>query len=106
MCSTLYTPKQCVSVDERMVKCKGRAPFRQYIPKKPVKWGFKLFAMCDASSGVLCHFEVYTGQAIAGEEGLTHAVVTRLTVNLHNQEYIVTTDNFYTSNALATSLLE
>ena len=81
-----YTPQQSVSVDERMVKCKGRAPFRQYLPKKPVKWGFKVFALCDSSCGVLCDFEVYTGQAEAGE-GLTHAVVTRLTDELHQQGY-------------------
>ena len=53
-----------------------------------------------------CHFEVYAGQAEAGEHGVAHVVVTRLTGNLHSQGYIVTTDNFYTSNALATSLLE
>ena len=58
-CRTLYTRQQCVSVGERMVKCQGHAPFRQYLQKKPVKWGVKAFALCESSCGVLCDFEVY-----------------------------------------------
>eukprot|EP00117_Sycon_ciliatum_P041066 scpid61595/ scgid5827/ PiggyBac transposable element-derived protein 4 len=62
-CKRLFIPGKCVSVDERMVKCKGRAPFTQYMPKKPVKWGFKVFAACDAQSSIVVNFEVYTGRA-------------------------------------------
>ena len=39
-----------------------------------------------------------------GEVGLTQAVVTSLMEDYHLQNYVVCTDNFYTSPALATSL--
>ena len=39
-----------------------------------------------------------------GEVGLTQAVVTSLMEDYHLQNYVVFTDNFYTSPALATSL--
>ena len=51
------------------------------------------------------NFDVYTG-AVPGhvEEGLTHAVVTRILANYHHQGYVAYTDNFYTSPTLAASL--
>ena len=64
-----------------------------------MKWGFKVFALGDSACGVLCDLEVYSGQAVAGEEGLTHAVGTRKTENLHNQGHFGTTDNFYNSHS-------
>lgn len=102
-CKRLFIPGKCVSVDERMVKCKGRAPFTQYMPKKPVKWGFKVFAACDAQSSIVVNFEVYTGQQPGGENGLTHAVVMRLVSDVRAGS-VIYTDNFYTSETLATSL--
>lgn len=33
---------QNVSVDKAMVKGKGHNPVKQYMPKKPIKWGSKL----------------------------------------------------------------
>lgn len=41
-CRKYYQPHRHVSVDERMVKNKGRFTCKQYVKMKPVKWGFKL----------------------------------------------------------------
>ena len=30
------------SIDEHMVKFKGRSGMKQYIKSKPIKWGFKV----------------------------------------------------------------
>ena len=35
-----------VSVDEAMIGFKGRSYFRQYLPKKITKWGFKVPTLC------------------------------------------------------------
>jgi len=36
-------------VDEVIVKCKGRAIFRQYIPKERKHFGIKIYKLCDES---------------------------------------------------------
>ena len=38
-----YSPGQELSVDEGMVKYKGRAKGKVHMPKKPVKVGFKIY---------------------------------------------------------------
>ena len=104
-CLSLYRSGQVMSVDERMVKSKAHFAYKQYLPKKPVKWGFKIFAACAARNGMLFDFEVYTGQAEAGDDGLTHDVRC-LIDRLDRQGCIFVTDNFYTSAALGETLTQ
>ena len=40
-----YQPLCELSVDERMVKSKARTHFRQILPKKLIKWGFKYWVV-------------------------------------------------------------
>uniref|UniRef100_A0A9J8BZG4 PiggyBac transposable element-derived protein domain-containing protein n=2 Tax=Cyprinus carpio TaxID=7962 RepID=A0A9J8BZG4_CYPCA len=47
-------------VDEQIVPFKGKHPMKQYNPKKPKRWGYKVFVLAD-SSGMVYNFEVYTG---------------------------------------------
>lgn len=47
-----YRPSKFVSVDEGMVKYKGRLGFKHYMPLKPVKWGIKVWVL--AVSCVRC----------------------------------------------------
>ena len=105
---THYSPGQCVSVDERIVRSKGRFIFRQYMPKKPVKWGTKIWALCDSITGYCFNFSKYTGQEMQGQTdvGLTTRVVTHLTEPLRKQGYVIYTDNYYTSPDLAHSLMD
>ena len=37
-----FAPCQDLSVDEAMIRFDGRLAWKQYMPKKPVKWGIKL----------------------------------------------------------------
>ena len=48
-------------VDEQIVPFKGRSSLKQYNPKKPNKWGYKVFIACDRD-GFIHNFEVYTGK--------------------------------------------
>ncbi|XP_065195736.1 piggyBac transposable element-derived protein 4-like [Sycon ciliatum] len=104
-CRALYKPRQRIAIDERMVKCKGRASFIQYLPAKPVKWGFKVFAACDAANAILFNFEVFTGQ-MENAGGLAHDTVLRLMDGVLDKGHVLFTDNFYTSSNLAQSLLD
>lgn len=46
-----YFLDENVSIDECMVKFKGRHESVQYMPLKPVRFGFKIFALCEAKTG-------------------------------------------------------
>ena len=35
---------------------------KQYLPKKPVKRGFKIWVRADSHNGYMCEFECYTGK--------------------------------------------
>lgn len=71
------------SIDECMVKFKGRSTLKQYMPKKPIKRGFKVWARCDAKTGYLYQFEVYTRKGDSIEnEGLGYNVVMKLCSSL------------------------
>ena len=57
-----YAPDKELSIDESMIKFKGRIFFRQYLPAKPTKWGIKTFALCESNTGYGLKFMVYTGK--------------------------------------------
>jgi hypothetical protein len=104
-CMKHYQPYQNVSVDERMVRNKGRFTFRQFIKDKPTRWGMKLWVLADAKNGYTYNFEVYTGKGTpVGPNGLGFDVVTRITECLQNQGYHVYFDNYYSGVALAREL--
>ncbi|KAK2182827.1 hypothetical protein NP493_334g00007 [Ridgeia piscesae] len=101
----VYVPYGKYTVDESMVKFKGRLEFRQYLPAKPTKWGVKVWVLAESDTGYLLKFQVYTGRAPGGQErGLTHRVVTDLVDHLYGQYTQVYFDNFYTSPDLLTYL--
>ena len=57
-----WLPGEKITVDESMIRYHGRAiAFVQYMPRKPIKHGIKVFAVCFAYSGVMLGFEVYCG---------------------------------------------
>ena len=59
-----HEPSQQVSVDEAMVRFKGRSSLKQYMPMKPIKRGFKIWCLCDTNSGYLQEFQIYTGMCL------------------------------------------
>ena len=55
-----------IAIDEAMVKYKGRSSIKQYMPKKPIKRGFKIWMMADSSSGYVAKYQVYEGKSPDG----------------------------------------
>lgn len=101
-----YNPHQNVSVDEAMVKFRGRLAFRQYMPAKPTKYGIKVWMRSDPENGYTSEFQVYTGrEQNTREVGLATRVVIDLTRKLFGKHHIVNTDNFFTSPVLCQQLL-
>ncbi|XP_046726710.1 piggyBac transposable element-derived protein 4-like [Silurus meridionalis] len=101
----LYNPGRDVTVDEQLVAFKGRCRFRQYMPKKPAKYGLKLWIICDAVTSYAWRCSPYLGKTEnAPEVGQGMRVVKELTEGL--QGVTVTCDNFFTSYPLAQELLK
>lgn len=77
----LLTPGVALTVDEAMIKFNGRLSWKQYMPKKPTKWGIKVWCLCDAASGYCLDFQIYTGKDAGnpddarGLPGLAYRVV-------------------------------
>ncbi|KAJ8416172.1 hypothetical protein AAFF_G00381940 [Aldrovandia affinis] len=57
---SLYEVNGYVTVDESMVKFKGRLAFHQYLPLKPTKWGVKVWVMAESSTGALQEWSLLT----------------------------------------------
>ena len=60
---TKYRPGKELSLDESTCPFKGRVQFKCYNPKKPNRFHIKLFMVSELSTGYICGFEVYTGEA-------------------------------------------
>lgn len=107
-CKMELRPQRDLSVDEAMIKFKGRLGMKQYMPMKPVKRGIKVWVCAEASSGFVCDFQVYTGKRQDGavEQNLGYRVVHELTRNFTGKNHHVFYDNFFSSVKLAEDLLE
>ena len=66
---TKYRPGKELSLDESMFPFKGRVHFKCYNPKKPNRFHIKLFMVSELSTGYICGFEVYTGEASGQSQG-------------------------------------
>lgn len=101
-----YRPSKEVSIDESMVKFKGRIGFKQYMPMKPVKRGFKIW-VCADKEGYVSNFEIYTGkQTDKPETDLGKRVVLDMTKGLEGSGHHVYFDNYFTTTDLLLSLQE
>ena len=77
--SNHYNLNKHVSVDEAMIPFKGRSAMKQYMPLKPVKRGFKVWVLADATNGYVSNLKVYTGKSEeTSEDGLGGSVVKHL----------------------------
>ncbi|XP_025159105.1 piggyBac transposable element-derived protein 4 [Harpegnathos saltator] len=56
-----FTPDKEICVDESVVKFKGRVSFITYNPKKPIKWGIRIYTLADSGTGYVCGILPYYG---------------------------------------------
>lgn len=70
---------------------------KQYMPRKPIKRGIKVWVRADSANGYFSDFEIYTGASNTPEKGLGAGVVKCLTANLegkHHQVFFSVIDLF------------
>lgn len=108
-CKELYTPHRELSIDESMIGTKCRLSFIQYMPIYVyTKWGIKVWARCDAITGYIFSFDVYTGADPAKPthpKGLAYDVVMDLLESRLDKGHAIYMDNFYSSPQLFQDLL-
>lgn len=99
--------EECHSVDEMMIPFKGRSSLKQYLPKKPKRWGYKMWVRAGISGYVYC-FELYQGahggRADISDCGAVGDVVIRLCHDLHGKNHKVYADNLFSSIPLVQKL--
>ncbi|CAF1651758.1 unnamed protein product, partial [Adineta ricciae] len=94
------------TIDESMIKFKGRSSLKQYLPLKPIKRGYKVWCLCDPITGYLFNFQIYLGKdEISGKEAsLSERVVFDLISSDNFQGKYLYFDNFFTSLRLLEKL--
>lgn len=103
-----FTPSEYCTIDEQLVKFRGRCPFRMYIPSKPAKYGLKVFALVCAKTMYCLNLEVYVGSQPDGPYKLPQSaeeVTVRMIEPIAGTNRNLTSDNWFTSVSLAERLL-
>ena len=98
-----------ISIDESMIPYYGKHYAKQFIKGKPIRFGFKNWALCF-SDGYMTSFEIYTGKSADTVEntfGIGGDVVMRLIKNCEipsNKGHKMFFDNYFTSVKLVEHL--
>ena len=95
-------------VDEQVISFKRKSSIKQYDPKKPTKWGYKVFVLTSAS-GIIHNFEVYTGRIKATPQqpdiGASGNIVLRLVQHVQRDVWHkMHIDNWFNSPKLQIAL--
>ena len=98
-CFEVYQPDKNLSVDEGLLPYKGNLNIKCYNPKKPVKYGIKLYMLCEAISGYVLNLFVYVGDPRKIPD-----TVNDLVKNYHNFGYLIFMDNLYNFASLSWDL--
>ena len=96
-CTHCIHPGFAISIDEMMKLFKGRSNMTHRMKKKPIKEGFKLYAMVCAWSD-FCFFFFSDGLKEKKKRGITDAVVfmVRHLPGRKKKQYVVVMDNYFT----------
>jgi hypothetical protein len=113
-CIEQWNLGQFITIDEMMVRYKGSyCPARQYMPKKPEKWGMKIWCLADSITRYVYNFNVYCGASFqrigdtkskTGEAKQGQRVVESLVEGLDDLGHVVVVNNFFTSVELFSDL--
>jgi hypothetical protein len=98
-------PGSYVSIDEMMKRFKGRSGQTHRMKNKPIKEGYKFFALCDTKTGYVYHMEP-DGRL---DKGSTHDYVMMLANKLpdtDNYKYVIGMDNYFTWPKVMQSLTD
>ncbi|CAF1258417.1 unnamed protein product [Rotaria sordida] len=94
-----------LSADEQIILFKGRSIMKQHMPKKPLRWGYKMFILAGNGSGLCYDFIFYTGKEGKSVHGLCTQIVLDLCETVPRSiNHKLFCDNFYTTIRLQVEL--
>lgn len=104
-CQANYTPGSGYTVDESLLGFRDRCSFKQYIPKKPGKYGIKVYVKADNMTFYSLCSKVYIDKGTHDPDlpVPTQAILDFIGVVAGTNRNI-TTDNYYTSISLTNEL--
>lgn len=98
-------PGSRLSIDEMMKLFKGRSGQTHRMKNKPIKEGYKFFAICDSQTGYVFEF-LPNGRL---QQMSTHDIILSLVGQLpihQNINYVVAMDNYFTWSRVLTTLTD
>lgn len=110
-CQRCLTPGTAVAIDEIMVRFHGRSNDTCKMPNKPIKQGYKIFALAD--NGYVWHFQLSSRQHGIGElkkvdeltpTGSMVLQMAQLLPKFPNSYFVIYMDNYFTSIPLFSML--
>lgn len=104
-------PETYHAIDEMMIAFKGHHSLKMYMPKKPTKWGYKLWVRAGVS-GYVYDFEISGGNTKGPPDGVqvspalgeSEFVVLRLVHDLPPYSHKIFFDNYFASPELLVHL--
>lgn len=91
----LYRLDQEISIEETIIPHKGCLSFKQYISNKSIRWGIKLWVLCEAKTGYVFNLQVYLGKEDEHvEQHLACRVVIHLILSIEKKFHHLYMDNF------------
>ncbi|CAF1542567.1 unnamed protein product [Adineta ricciae] len=106
----LYKPRRFLNVDESLHLYKGRLSWKQYIPLKRARFGFKFFMLCDVN-GYILNCIIYTGSDTNYSEKFSDLSLSSRIVMTLVEDYLdlgrcIVMDNYYSSLELFLNLVK
>ena len=103
-----YCPSKELSLDESVIKFKGRIFFKQFNPSKQTRWGIKQFALCEAKTGYALKYLTYTGATPVSTTDTcwtaTENIVQEMMADYAGYGHVLYTDSFHTSPYIVRAL--
>lgn len=107
----LYTPDKDMSIDESLMKFKGRLGSLGcvvFVRIKRARYGIKFYKLCGSKSGYYLSFKMYTGDSqssSADDFDTSENVVKELSKLILDKSYTLYLDNWYSSPKIFEYLL-
>ncbi|XP_068081806.1 piggyBac transposable element-derived protein 4-like [Anabrus simplex] len=109
----LYVPGKRISIDESLMKFRGRLAFVQFNPSKRARFGIKFYKVCCSDTSYCWKFRIYVGKEPQHVDGTgdarrllcSEAIVLELCDELLGSCRTIYMDNWYSSPTLFRELI-